>query len=293
MLLSVDLDARRRGGAVADRAAHRPGRRRRAPDGATPRRSSPTPSRPTSAGPRWASTPSPRSPARSSGWCSAACSRPSTGAWCSSSPCPFGIFGTVWAYSKLRGARRAPPARIDWWGNVTFALGLIAVLVASPTASSPTAATPWAGRARSCSAAMPRRRRAARVFVAIELRIDDPMFSLGAVPDPGVHRRQHRHAARLARPRRADVHADHLAAGHLAAAARLQLLRDAAVGRHLHAAADGRVPGRRPGCRAASRTASARGRSRPAACCSRRSASCCSSCCPSTSPTGRSPRCCC
>ena len=42
---------------------------------------------------------------------------------------PFGLFGTVWAYLKLeeRGIRR--PAKIDWWGNVTFAVGLIAVLV--------------------------------------------------------------------------------------------------------------------------------------------------------------------
>ncbi|MDN5919637.1 MAG: MFS transporter, partial [Pseudonocardia sp.] len=42
---------------------------------------------------------------------------------------PVGVFGTVWAYLKLRdtGVRRA--ARIDWWGNATFAVGLIAVLM--------------------------------------------------------------------------------------------------------------------------------------------------------------------
>ncbi|MHB1988069.1 MAG: MFS transporter [Acidimicrobiales bacterium] len=42
---------------------------------------------------------------------------------------PFGVFGTIWAWRKLeeRGERR--PARLDWWGNVTFAAGLIAVLV--------------------------------------------------------------------------------------------------------------------------------------------------------------------
>ena len=41
---------------------------------------------------------------------------------------PFGLFGTVWAYLKLHdtGARR--PARIDWWGNLTFAIGLVLVL---------------------------------------------------------------------------------------------------------------------------------------------------------------------
>ncbi|MBW0106808.1 MFS transporter [Pseudonocardia sp. KRD291] len=42
---------------------------------------------------------------------------------------PVGVFGTVWAYLKLHdtGVRRA--ARIDWWGNATFAVGLIAVLM--------------------------------------------------------------------------------------------------------------------------------------------------------------------
>ncbi len=42
---------------------------------------------------------------------------------------PFGLFGTVWAWRKLeeRGERR--PARLDWWGNITFAAGLVAVLV--------------------------------------------------------------------------------------------------------------------------------------------------------------------
>jgi MFS family permease len=42
---------------------------------------------------------------------------------------PFGVLGTIWAYIKLedRGVRTA--ARIDWLGNITFAIGLILVLV--------------------------------------------------------------------------------------------------------------------------------------------------------------------
>ena len=42
---------------------------------------------------------------------------------------PIGVFGTVWAYLKLRDTGVRRPARIDWWGNVTFAVGLIAVMV--------------------------------------------------------------------------------------------------------------------------------------------------------------------
>src|SRR6201989_1585200 len=42
---------------------------------------------------------------------------------------PVGLFGTVWSWRKLedRGVRQH--ARIDWWGNITFASGLICVLV--------------------------------------------------------------------------------------------------------------------------------------------------------------------
>src|SRR6201991_4092426 len=32
---------------------------------------------------------------------------------------PVGVFGTVWAYHKLRETSERHPAKIDWWGNVT------------------------------------------------------------------------------------------------------------------------------------------------------------------------------
>jgi MFS family permease len=42
---------------------------------------------------------------------------------------PFGIFGTVWAYRKLEERGVRTHAVIDWWGNVTFAAGLVLILV--------------------------------------------------------------------------------------------------------------------------------------------------------------------
>jgi MFS family permease len=42
---------------------------------------------------------------------------------------PVGIYGTAWAYWKLREVGERHRAKIDWWGNITFALGLSAVLV--------------------------------------------------------------------------------------------------------------------------------------------------------------------
>ncbi|MGH3149464.1 MAG: MFS transporter [Streptosporangiaceae bacterium] len=43
---------------------------------------------------------------------------------------PVGIYGTLWAYLKLRDNGERHRGRIDWWGNVTFAVGLSAVLIA-------------------------------------------------------------------------------------------------------------------------------------------------------------------
>ena len=42
---------------------------------------------------------------------------------------PFGVFGTVWAYRRLRETSTPEPGRIDWWGNLTFALGLALILI--------------------------------------------------------------------------------------------------------------------------------------------------------------------
>src|SRR6202161_942522 len=41
---------------------------------------------------------------------------------------PIGLFATVWGYLKLRELSARRPARIDWWGNVTFAAGLILIM---------------------------------------------------------------------------------------------------------------------------------------------------------------------
>jgi len=43
---------------------------------------------------------------------------------------PFGIFGTFWGYISLKENGKRAPAKIDWWGNLTFALGLTSLLVA-------------------------------------------------------------------------------------------------------------------------------------------------------------------
>jgi MFS family permease len=43
---------------------------------------------------------------------------------------PVGVFGTLWAYLRLRDKGERHREKIDWWGNVTFAVGLGSVLIA-------------------------------------------------------------------------------------------------------------------------------------------------------------------
>ncbi len=50
---------------------------------------------------------------------------------------PIGLFGTIWAYLKLRELGERRPARIDWWGNITFAAGLVSVMVGITTGIQP------------------------------------------------------------------------------------------------------------------------------------------------------------
>jgi MFS family permease len=62
---------------------------------------------------------------------------------------PIGIFGTVWSYRSLREISTTRPAKIDWPGNITFALGAGLLLMAitygiQPYGGHPTGWTsPW------------------------------------------------------------------------------------------------------------------------------------------------------
>ncbi|HEX3691648.1 MAG TPA: MFS transporter [Solirubrobacteraceae bacterium] len=92
---------------------------------------------------------------------------------------PVGVFGTVWAYHKLRETAERHPARIDWWGNVTFAVGLGAVLIAITYGIQPHGGhtmgwtNPWVliGLIGGVLLLV--------AFVAIERRVAEPMFQLG------------------------------------------------------------------------------------------------------------------
>ena len=92
---------------------------------------------------------------------------------------PFGVFGTIWAYWKLqeRGERR--PARVDWWGNATFAIGLILVLVSITYGIQPYGGHPMGWTNPLVIGELVVGLLLLVAFVIIELRTEDPMFSLG------------------------------------------------------------------------------------------------------------------
>jgi MFS family permease len=91
---------------------------------------------------------------------------------------PIGVFGTVWAYRKLREVRTRSTARIDWWGNVTFGAGLVLVLVGLTYGLLPHGGHsmgwtgPWVLAELGGGVAL------LVLFARIERRAPDPMFNL-------------------------------------------------------------------------------------------------------------------
>ena len=92
---------------------------------------------------------------------------------------PVGVFGTVWAYRKLRETAERHPARIDWWGNVTFAVGLGAVLIAITYGIQPYGGHTMGWTNPSVLGGLIGGVLLLAAFVAIERRVAEPMFQLG------------------------------------------------------------------------------------------------------------------
>jgi len=91
---------------------------------------------------------------------------------------PLAILGTVWGFRSLHdtGARRE--STMDWWGNLTFAVGLTALLVAitygiQPYGDHPTGwSNPWVLTGLVGGVAL------LVTFVVVENRVAEPMFSM-------------------------------------------------------------------------------------------------------------------
>jgi MFS family permease len=91
---------------------------------------------------------------------------------------PFGLFGTVWAYLKLEDRGIRTPAKIDWWGNITFGLGLISVLVGITYGILPYGGHNMGWTAPGVIASLAGGLVLLGVFVWVERRVESPMFRL-------------------------------------------------------------------------------------------------------------------
>ena len=91
---------------------------------------------------------------------------------------PFGVLGTIWSYLKLRelGVRR--PARLDWWGNVTFGAGLIAVLVGITYGIQPYGGHTMGWTSPLVLGLIVGGLAVLAIFCVIETRVAEPMFQL-------------------------------------------------------------------------------------------------------------------
>ena len=91
---------------------------------------------------------------------------------------PVGLFATVWAYRKLVETGERHAARIDWWGNSTFAVGLIAVMVGITYGIQPYGGHTMGWTAPFVVGCLAGGLALLAVFVLIEQRVDEPMFRL-------------------------------------------------------------------------------------------------------------------
>ncbi|MHB8450563.1 MAG: MFS transporter [Mycobacteriales bacterium] len=91
---------------------------------------------------------------------------------------PVGVLGTVWAYRSLREVGQRSTARVDWLGNVTFAVGLTALLAAITYGIQPYGGhdmgwtNPWVLTGLLGGAAL------LAAFLVVEARVAQPMVDL-------------------------------------------------------------------------------------------------------------------
>jgi MFS family permease len=92
---------------------------------------------------------------------------------------PFGIFGTVWGYLKLREVgQRGVRGRIDWAGNLTFGIGLIAVLVGITYGIQPYGGHTMGWTSPLVLTLLGGGVALLGVFLLVERRSDEPLFHL-------------------------------------------------------------------------------------------------------------------
>ena len=91
---------------------------------------------------------------------------------------PIGLFATVWGYLRLRELGQRQPARIDWPGNITFATGLILIMVGITYGIEPYGAHAMGWTSPLVLGCLGLGVAFLIAFCVIETKVADPMFRL-------------------------------------------------------------------------------------------------------------------
>lgn len=91
---------------------------------------------------------------------------------------PFGVIGAVWAYLSLKDNGRRAPAKIDWFGNITFAAGLTLLLAGIVYGIQPYKTSPMGWGSPTVIAEVTLGIVLLVAFLIIERKVASPMFDL-------------------------------------------------------------------------------------------------------------------
>ena len=91
---------------------------------------------------------------------------------------PIGVIATAWSYHSLREVGVKKAAKIDWWGNVLFALGLIGVMVGITYGIQPYGGSTMGWTSPLVLSTLGAGVALLVVFCLVEGRVAEPMFHL-------------------------------------------------------------------------------------------------------------------
>ena len=91
---------------------------------------------------------------------------------------PIGLFGTVWSYVKLKEIPRKIDTKIDWPGNLTFAMGLVAIMVGITYGIQPYGGSTMGWLSPTVITALTGGVLLLFAFTVVERKSPDPMFRL-------------------------------------------------------------------------------------------------------------------
>ncbi len=91
---------------------------------------------------------------------------------------PIGLVATIWSYRSLHDMGLRKPAKIDWWGNLTFALGLVGVMIGITYGIQPYGGHTMGWTSPLVVSTLLGGVVVLAIFCVIEMRVPDPMFRL-------------------------------------------------------------------------------------------------------------------